>query len=313
MAQLGSVEALTDEHGFRCFPPPGTSPDGVAAAVAEHIGPAAVHVVQKENRGYVVYVATVDAAARVVEKGLSVGGEGGLLVHTGHIRKNCSARTKEGVERSGRAATEEEKTRVPQLQQPRQPQQQQQREHPPPPQQEQRQQRQQRQKQQGGADSVPGGESAPGKKTDDDGGGFTVVRNARKKRKTSRRENGQLKRAATAGDTVEPASRPVEMGGEAMEATGDVHPADATKPGTRSPNPASPTPTRGGEGLPTTAGAIGVPGGAATLGSTPSPALRGGGEGSAEPEATGQKTLPSKPAARRIRRGRPWRPAATRT
>ncbi|CAN0419086.1 unnamed protein product [Lampetra planeri] len=40
-------------HGFRCFPPPGTSPDGVAAAVAAHIGPAAIRV-EQENRGYMV-------------------------------------------------------------------------------------------------------------------------------------------------------------------------------------------------------------------------------------------------------------------
>ncbi|CAM9392409.1 unnamed protein product [Lampetra planeri] len=48
----------------------------VAAAVAVHTGLAAVRVVQRENRGYVVYVATVEAAARVVERGLSIGGEG---------------------------------------------------------------------------------------------------------------------------------------------------------------------------------------------------------------------------------------------
>ncbi|CAM9861778.1 unnamed protein product [Lampetra fluviatilis] len=76
-----------------------------------------------------------------------------------------------------------------------------------------------------------------------------------------------------------------------MEATGDVPPADATKPGTRSPSPASPTPTTGGEGPPTTAGASGVPGGAAAPGSPPSPALRGGGEGSAESEAAGTENI----------------------
>ncbi|CAN0420485.1 unnamed protein product [Lampetra planeri] len=266
MAQLGSTEALTDEHCFRCFPPPGTAPDGVAAAVAAHIGPAAIRVIQKENRGYVVvtvsgappYLTNAKLRADLQHYGVVVSPIVLLLMR----RWNREMRHILSGQRQAFLVLESGRTELDQEQW-------------------------QQQQQQGGADSVPEcGESAPDTETDD-GGGFTVVRSAKKK-KTDRRKSAQPEKAAAADSTAESASCAVETGGggEAMEASSDAHLAEATE-GARPPDPASPTPTQEGEEPQSAAGATGVPRGAAAPGSTPSPAPMGGEEETEEPEGSG--------------------------
>ncbi|CAM9928127.1 unnamed protein product [Lampetra planeri] len=81
--------------------------------------------------------------------------------------------------------------------------------------------------------------------------------------------------AAGEENAAERTSCSVDTEGEAMEASGDAHLAVATE-GAQRPDPASPAPTQREEETLTAAGAIGVPSGTATPGSTLSAAPSGG-------------------------------------
>ncbi|CAN0336920.1 unnamed protein product [Lampetra planeri] len=107
------------------------------------------------------------------------------------------------------------------------------------------------------------------------------------KKKPDKREDGGVQNEEEDARAASPRRRPRPATLPAVDATGDAHLADAIEPGARLPDPASPTPTQGGEEPPTAAGATGVPGGAAAPGSPSSPAPTGGKEVTTEPEGNG--------------------------
>lgn len=72
MAQYPRLERLARRNGVICFPPPDTTAEAVAEAVAERVGYAGVLTAQRQDRGVVAYAEKEEMVASLATTGITI-------------------------------------------------------------------------------------------------------------------------------------------------------------------------------------------------------------------------------------------------